>query len=105
MITDFVWPQLDDLDLDRLWFEQDGATCYTSRQIIIDLLRRLLYRTNKQNTQVSSTIIELWNVHNITEPLNKKYSVISTRIKNIAESYRRRDTMDYFLGIAHNFEF
>jgi hypothetical protein len=47
----------------------------------------------------------MWNVYNITKPLNKKYSVISTRIKNIAESYGRRDTMDYFLGIAHNFEF
>jgi hypothetical protein len=47
----------------------------------------------------------MWNVYNITKPLNKKYSVISTRIKNIAESYGRRDTMDYFLGIGHNFEF
>lgn len=30
MITDFLWPQLDDMDLDDMWFQQDGATCHTS---------------------------------------------------------------------------
>lgn len=38
MLTNFLWPLLDDLDLEQLWFQQDGATCHTSRETI-DLLR------------------------------------------------------------------
>lgn len=30
MITDFLWPRLDDMDLTNMWFQQDGATCHTS---------------------------------------------------------------------------
>lgn len=37
MITDFLWPEIEDLDLGELWFQQDGATCHTSRPTI-DLL-------------------------------------------------------------------
>lgn len=38
MLMDFLWPQLDDLDLDAMWFQQDGATCHTAAETI-DLLR------------------------------------------------------------------
>ncbi|CAK9801727.1 Transposable element Tc3 transposase [Anthophora quadrimaculata] len=38
MITDFLWPQLDDLDLDDMWFQQDGATCHTSG-VTLELLQ------------------------------------------------------------------
>lgn len=30
MITDFFWPELDDMDLDDIWFQQDGATSHTA---------------------------------------------------------------------------
>lgn len=26
MLTDFLWPQLDEIDLENMWFQQDGAT-------------------------------------------------------------------------------
>ncbi|XP_050310807.1 uncharacterized protein LOC126746540 [Anthonomus grandis grandis] len=37
MINDFLWPQLDDMDLTDIWFQQDGATCHTARATL-DLL-------------------------------------------------------------------
>lgn len=30
MITDFFWPKLNDMDVDDMWFQQDGATCHTA---------------------------------------------------------------------------
>lgn len=30
MITNFFWPELDDMDLDDIWFQQDGATSHTA---------------------------------------------------------------------------
>ena len=38
MITEFLWPQLDGMDLEDMWFQQDGATCHTARETT-DLLR------------------------------------------------------------------
>lgn len=30
MISNFLWPILDDMDTKEMWFQQDGATCHTS---------------------------------------------------------------------------
>ena len=30
MINDFLWPELEDMDADDVYFQQDGATCHTS---------------------------------------------------------------------------
>ena len=30
MITTFLWPKLEDIDIDDMWFQQDGATCHTA---------------------------------------------------------------------------
>ncbi|GFW14175.1 putative DD41D transposase [Trichonephila clavipes] len=38
MITNFFIPELNNLDLQELWFQQDGATCHTARATI-DLLK------------------------------------------------------------------
>ncbi|GFV73348.1 uncharacterized protein TNCV_2010871 [Trichonephila clavipes] len=38
MITNFFIPELNNLDVQELWFEQDGATCHTARATI-DLLK------------------------------------------------------------------
>ena len=37
MITDFFWPKLDDIHLDDMWFQQDGATSHTA-DATMDLL-------------------------------------------------------------------
>jgi len=28
MISNFLWPNMDDIDIDNMWFQQDGATCH-----------------------------------------------------------------------------
>ncbi|GFV64749.1 uncharacterized protein TNCV_3275201 [Trichonephila clavipes] len=38
MITNFVLPELNNHDVQELWFQQDGATCHTARATI-DLLK------------------------------------------------------------------
>ncbi|GFW00669.1 putative DD41D transposase [Trichonephila clavipes] len=38
MITDFVIPELNNHDVQELWFQQDGATCHTAHATI-DLLK------------------------------------------------------------------
>ena len=34
MINEFLWPELEDIDVDDVYFEQDSATCYTSDETI-----------------------------------------------------------------------
>ena len=38
MITEFLWPQWDGMDMEDMWFQQDDATCHTARQTT-ELLR------------------------------------------------------------------
>ncbi|GFV93585.1 transposable element Tc3 transposase [Trichonephila clavipes] len=38
MITNFIIPELNNHDVQELWFQQDGATCHTARATI-DLLK------------------------------------------------------------------
>ena len=38
MINEFLWPELEDMDVDDVYFHQDGATCHTGGETI-DLLR------------------------------------------------------------------
>ena len=53
MVTNFLWPYLDDIDIEQLWFQQDGATWHTSNETI-DLLHekfpnRVLLNRGDQN--------------------------------------------------------
>ena len=32
MITNFFWPKLDGMDLENMWFQQDGATSHTAAE-------------------------------------------------------------------------
>lgn len=34
MITNFLWPELDDMDTNNMWFQQDGATCHTAEDTL-----------------------------------------------------------------------
>lgn len=38
MLTDYFWHELDGIDLDDMWFQQDGATSHTAH-VTIDLLK------------------------------------------------------------------
>ena len=45
MITEFLWPQLDGMDLVDLWFQQDGATSHTAHETT-GLLRKKISSTD-----------------------------------------------------------
>ena len=34
LITEFLWPELEDMDVDDVYVQQDGATCHTSGETI-----------------------------------------------------------------------
>lgn len=34
MINQFLFPELDDVDTDDMWFQQDDATCHTATETI-----------------------------------------------------------------------
>src|SRR6476661_390930 len=38
MISNFLWPELEDMGVDDMWFQQDGATCHTANETMV-LLR------------------------------------------------------------------
>ena len=38
MLENYLWPELDELDINDMWFQQDGATSHTAR-VTIDLLK------------------------------------------------------------------
>ena len=38
MLTEFLWPELDSIDITEMWFQQDGATCHT-RDVMLDLIK------------------------------------------------------------------
>jgi hypothetical protein len=38
MIMELLWPQLDGMETEDMWFQQDGATCHTVHETI-ELLR------------------------------------------------------------------
>ena len=38
MLQDYLWPKLDELNINDMWFQQDGATSHTAC-VTIDLLK------------------------------------------------------------------
>lgn len=44
MISGFLWPHLEGMNMDKFWFQQDGATCHTSRYTIT--LQREMFPDN-----------------------------------------------------------
>lgn len=53
MITEFLWPQLDGMDLDDMWFQQDGATCHTAHETIDLLQQRFPEQIISRNSDVN----------------------------------------------------
>lgn len=86
MIREFLWPHLDGMNLDDMWFQQDGATCHTTRETT-ELLRqkfhgRLISRNGDQNWPPRSCDLTpcdffLWGF--------VKSKVYATKIRTITE--------------------
>lgn len=66
MLENFFWPELIGLDMRRIWFQQDGATCHTARQTI-DLLKtkfgnRIISRNGPINWPSRSCALRLFSL-------------------------------------------
>lgn len=44
MLTEFLWPELDRIDVDDMFFQQDGATCHTALETMALLRTRFPHR-------------------------------------------------------------
>ena len=53
MITEFLWPQVDVMDLGDMWFQQDGATCHTAHETIDLLQQRFPEQIISRNSDVN----------------------------------------------------
>ena len=45
----FLWPDLEDMDVDDVYFQQDGATCHTSDETIGLLRQKFPVRVISRN--------------------------------------------------------
>ena len=52
MINEFLWPELEVMDVDDVYFQQDGATCNTSGETI-----GLLRDFSKRRLQLAAEIM------------------------------------------------
>ena len=53
MLREFLWPKLNEMDLNQLWFQQDGATSHTSRETIALLRSKFDDRIISRNGEVN----------------------------------------------------
>lgn len=53
MITEFLWPHLDGMDLEDMWLQQNGATCHTAHETIHLLEERFPDRIISRNSDVN----------------------------------------------------
>ena len=49
MINKYLWPELEDMDVDNVYFQKDGATCHTSRETISFLHEKFPGRVISRN--------------------------------------------------------
>lgn len=52
MITNFLWPELEDMNVDDMWFQQDGATCHTANETMALLREKFNGRVISQRGDV-----------------------------------------------------
>ncbi|KAG8297997.1 hypothetical protein J6590_108292 [Homalodisca vitripennis] len=53
MITDYLWPEIEDRDLDNMWFQEDGATCHTSNETMALLCEKFNGRVISRRSDVN----------------------------------------------------
>lgn len=53
MITNFLWPELDAMDVNDLWFQQDGATCHTANATMTLLNEKFPGRIISRNSEIN----------------------------------------------------
>ena len=53
MITNFLCPELDAMDVENLWFQQDGATCHTANATMALLNEKFPGRIISRSSEVN----------------------------------------------------
>ena len=53
MLSEFLWPELDNIDLDDIWFQQDGATPHFANETITLLRTKFPGRIIARNGDVN----------------------------------------------------
>ena len=49
MLNEFLWPELEDMDVNDVYFQQDGTTCHTGSETIGVLRENFSGRVISQN--------------------------------------------------------
>ena len=53
MLNEFLFPKIEEDDMDNIWFQQDGATCHTANVTIYLLLTVSENRIISRNSDVN----------------------------------------------------
>ena len=53
MITNFLWPELNGMDVEDVWFQQDGATCHSANATMVLLNEKFPGRIISRNSEVN----------------------------------------------------
>ena len=53
MITNFLWPELNGMDVEDVWFQQDGATCHSANATMALLNEKFPGRIISRNSEVN----------------------------------------------------
>lgn len=113
MITNFLWHEIGDMDVDGIWFQQDGATCHSAKETL-QLLRtkfngRLISKRGDVNWPPRSCDLTpldyfLWGylkdkvyvskpqtIHELKEEIRNRMAEISKdQCQNVIENFIKR---------------
>ena len=53
MITNFLWPELNGMDVEDVWFQQDGATCHSANATMALLNKKFTGRIISRNSEIN----------------------------------------------------
>ena len=53
MITNLLWPELNGMDVENVWFQQDGATCHSANATMALLIKKFPGRIISRNSEVN----------------------------------------------------
>lgn len=53
LLINYLWPELNDIDVDNVYFQQDGATCHTTRENIKILKSKFCDRVISRNADIT----------------------------------------------------
>ena len=61
MINEYLWPELEDMDVDDVYFQQDGDTCHTSGETMGLLRAKFPGRVISRNGDYNLTPLDFFH--------------------------------------------